>query len=153
MFFKNDTTPNGFFYDENIWEEECEQIREEIEDNKSGDKKEIRKAKTRTAHVATRPLAFGRTSCSSCRDQAGQKLSGRWEVLTGRATVRWRRRRRTTSLLGSLGPEGASCKLTVEKGIVEENTDAGQKSMKQLYCARLIVSKYKGKWQNTENMQ
>merc|ERR1712112_410898 len=45
MFFKSDTTPNGFFYDENIWEEECEKIREEIEDNKSGDKKEIRKAK------------------------------------------------------------------------------------------------------------
>ena len=72
----------------------------------------------------------------------------------GRATVRWRMRRRTTSLLGSLGPEGASsCKLAVEKGIVEENTDAGQKSMKQLFCARLVVSKYKGNWQNTENMQ
>ena len=73
--------------------------------------------------------------------------------MTGRATVRLRMMRRTTSLGGSLGPEGASCKLTVEKGIVEENTDAGQKSMKQLFCARLIVSKYKGKRQNTENMQ
>ena len=40
--------------------------------------------------------------------------------MTGRATGRWKRRRRTTSLLGSLGPEGASCKLTVEKGIVEK---------------------------------
>ena len=65
--------------------------------------------------------------------------------MTGRATVRLRMMRRTTSLGGSLGPEGALCKLTVEKGIVEENTDAGQKSMKQLFCARLIVSKNKGK--------
>ena len=72
--------------------------------------------------------------------------------------MRWRRRRRTTSLLGSLGPEGASsCKLTVEKGIVEENTDAGQKSMKQLFCARRkrvsLTPERKGSWKCREEKQ
>ena len=45
MFFKEDTTPKGFFYEEAIWEEKTEEIKKRIEEFSIYDKKPERKMK------------------------------------------------------------------------------------------------------------
>ena len=45
MFFKEDTTPKGFFYEEAIWEGKTEEIKKKIEEFSIYDKKPERKVK------------------------------------------------------------------------------------------------------------
>ena len=45
MFFKEDTTPNGFYFKDEIWEENCEEIRRRIEEIEPNGKKDTKKAK------------------------------------------------------------------------------------------------------------